>query len=134
MTLQLRVSHLSDPRQIANAIKGVQRRTDPIDVSADQSTLTVDRPVNATTGYQIASVQVVGPRQAGWAADTGTGSTASHATYAAGTTLTYSSSYVQSEQTAMATRMAQVEAALQTATQEIKSLKDMALTHGLIGT
>ena len=83
---------------------------------------------------QINSQQVVGARNTGWTADTGTARKASNATYTAGTTLTYSATYVQSEQTAMATRMSQVEAALQNATQTIMALKAALTTHGLIGT
>ena len=209
MTLQLRPTHLSDARQVTAAVRGVQRRTDALDVSADQTTVTVDRSadiagtIRATTGVtptsgqgvevyhngltggsgigsiacydrtnaawqalniggsaialqvggvttatvdaasvnlsagmvlKVNSVQVVGPRITGWAADTGTASTASNATYTAGATLTYSAAYTQSELTATGTRIAAIEAALQAATQELKALKDAAFTHGLIGT
>jgi hypothetical protein len=162
-----RVSHLSDPRQIATSLNIARRKTDALDLSDDQSTLLVDRRatisgdvsavngsfsgnvggVNATlTGnvaavnvnlsgvYQIATLQVVGPRQTGWVADTGTAKKTANATYTAGATLTYSSSYVQSEQTAGATRIAAIEAALQNATQELKAIKDALILHGLIGT
>jgi hypothetical protein len=135
-----RVSHLSDPRQIAQSLNIARQKTDPLDLSADQLTMTVDRNGDVTGNwnlsgaYKIASVQVVGPRITGWTADTGTAEPTAHATYTAGTTLTYSSSYVQAEQTAMATRMAAVEAALQSVTRGQKAIKDALLTHGLIGT
>jgi hypothetical protein len=162
-----RVSHLSDPRQIATSLNIARRKTDALDLSDDQSTLLVDRPatisgdvsavngsfsgnvggvnailtgnvaavnVNLSGVYQIATLQVVGPRQTGWTADTGTAEKTAHATYTAGATLTFSSSYTQSELTALATRLAAVEAALQAATRGQKALKDSLITHGLIGT
>jgi hypothetical protein len=135
-----RVSHLSDPRQFAQHINKALQRTDALGLSSDQTTVTVDRNIdvtgnlNVSGAYKIASVQVVGPRITGWAADTGTAEPTAHATYTAGTTLTYSATYVQSEQTAMATRMAAVEAALQSVTRGQKAIKDALLTHGLIGT
>jgi hypothetical protein len=91
--------------------------------------------LNLPTGkvLTVNAVQVVGARDTGWTADTGTARKAANATYAAGTTLTYSAAYVQAEQTAMATRMAAVEAALQNISQTQKSIKDLLLTHGLGG-
>lgn len=158
---QLRVNHLSDQRQFASAINGALRRTDAIDLSADQATILFDRPMNVSGGvvasgdlavvnavltgnltvvnadasgvYKVASVQVVGARQTGWAADTGTAEKTAHATYTAGATLTFSASYTQSELTAMATRMAAVEAALQGVSRGQKAVKDAAIAHGLIG-
>lgn len=135
----LRVSHLSDARQIATGVNRALRATDPLTLSDDQATLNVDRDVavtgsmNVTGHYSVAGVQVLGARNTGWTADTGVASKAAHATYTAGITLTYSAAYVQAEQTAMATRMDAVEAALQGATQEIKALKDALITHGPIG-
>ena len=135
----LRVSHLSDARQIAKAANTALRKTDPIDVSADQSKLTVDRPVDVTGDVNVSGVvnvsgtQVVSTRDTGWAADTGTALKTANATYTAGATLTFSASYTQSELTAAGTRIAAIEAALQAATQELKALKDLALHHGLAG-
>lgn len=158
MTVQSRVSHLSDPRQVALAINGALLRTDPFGfVDSTQATMTVDRPMNiagnvAVTGnssstgdmsavnfnasgvYEIASIQVVGPRQTGWVADTGTAKKTANATYAAGTSLTYSATYTQSELTATGTRIAAIETALQNLSQEVKALKDALMTTGLIGT
>lgn len=136
----LHVSHLSDPRQTAAAINHVTRVTDPLKLSANQLTLTVDRALSVTgnfdvTGfYTVAAAQVVGARNTGWTADTGTAEKTAHATYTAGTTLTYSAAYVQAEQTAMATRMAAVEAALQNVTRGQMAIKTALTTHGLIGT
>ena len=123
MTLQLRVSHLSDPRQTAKAINNALRRIDAIDVSADQTTLTVDRPINGTGSYQIASVQVVGPRITGWTAATGTPSRGAFAAAAAGTA---SSTYVQSELQAALNRIAALEARLVAYDADLRA-------HGLIG-
>jgi len=94
---------------------------------------------NLVTGlvYKINSIQVVGARKTGWAVDTGTAKRTANATYAAGTTLTFSGTYVQAEHTAVGTRLAAVESALQDATQTIKALKDDlhgTAGHGLIGT
>ena len=148
---QLRVSHLSDPRQIASGLNGVLRRTDPIDVSSDQLSLTVDRAlsvaggitasadlgaVNATlTGnlvavnvnvsgvYQVAGVQVVGARSTGWVADTGTAEKTAHATY---TAPTISNPPTQAEVQAIAN-------AVQSVTRGQKAIKDALITHGLLG-
>lgn len=130
-----RVSFQSDPRQFATSLNIARRKTDPLDLSSDQLTLTVDRQMSLTSGaYQIAGVQVVGARQTGWVADTGTAKLTANATYTAGTTLTYSASYTQSELTATGTRIAAIETALQNATQELKAIKDALMTTGIIGT
>lgn len=58
---------------------------------------------------------VITAKSAGtYGAPTGTLSRAAFATYTAGTTLTFSAAYVQAELTALATRLAAVEAALST--------------------
>lgn len=94
------------------------------------------RSIYSKEGLMVANLQVVGPRKTGWAVDTGTAKRTANDTYVAGATLTYSATYVQAEHTAMATRVAAIEAALQNATQTIKAIKDdMHATagHGLIG-
>lgn len=139
MQTTYRVSHLSDARQVATSLNIARRKTDALDLSDDQATLLVDRPADITGDlnlsgvYKVATIQVVGARMTGWAADTGTAKRTANATYGAGATLTFSATYVQAELTALATRLAAVETALQNATQTIKALKDDALTHGLIG-
>lgn len=126
---QLRISHLSDPRQIASAITGLQRRTDAIDVNSSQSAATVDRDlsvdgnVDVSGHFAVSGTQVVGARNTGWAADTGTADKAAHATY---TAPTISNPPTQAEVQAIAN-------ALQTATRQIKALKDLALGHGFAG-
>jgi hypothetical protein len=167
MQTTYRVSHLSDQRQIATSLNIARRKTDPLDLSSDQTTLLVDRPtsitgdlgvVNATlTGnlvavggtfsadiaavnanisgvYEVAGVQVVGPRQTGWVADTGTAEKTTHATYTAGATLTFSDPPTAGEMSALATRLHNVELAVQAVSRGQKALKDALTTHGLIGT
>jgi hypothetical protein len=100
-------------------------------------TLTSGGVFNTFDNYQVFSTQVVGARKTGWAVDTGTAKRTANATYTAGATLTFSAAYVQAEHTAVGTRLAAVEAALQNATQTIKALKDdlhATAGHGLIGT
>jgi hypothetical protein len=87
--------------------------------------------------YKVGTLQLVGARKTGWAVDTGTAKRTANATYAAGATLTFSAGYVQAEMTALATRLAVVETALQNETQTMKALKDdlhATAGHGLIGT
>lgn len=135
-----RVSHLSDARQVSSAVNHALKKTDPLSLSVDQLSLEIDRNASLTGNfdvsgyYSVATVQVVGARITGWVADTGTAEKTSHATYTAGTTLTFSAAYVQAELTALATRLAAVEAALQGATRGQKAIKDGLITHGLIGT
>lgn len=88
------------------------------------------------SGLMAAGVRVVNTRKTGWAVDTGTSKRTPNATYAAGATLTFSATYVQAELTALATRLALVETALQDATQTQKALKDdlhSTAGHGLLG-
>jgi hypothetical protein len=89
--------------------------------------------LSAGEAYYINGTQVVGARVTGWAADTGTAEKTAHATYTAGTTLTFSASYTQSELTALATRLAAVETALQNVTRGQKAVKDTLIFHGLAG-
>lgn len=135
-----RVSHLSDARQSASAINHTLKKTDPLSLSADQLSLEVDRDGSVTGNwnisgvYKVATVQVVGARITGWTADTGTAEKTAHATYAAGVTLTFTDPPTAAEMTALATRLAAVELALQGATRGQKAVKDGLITHGLIGT
>jgi hypothetical protein len=135
-----RVSHLSDARQFATSLNIARRKTDPLDLSDDQETLLIDRN-GALTGnfdvsgfYTVGAIQVVGPRSTGWTADTGTAEKGAHATYPAGSTLTFTDPPTAAEMTALATRIAAIEAAVQGATRGQKALKDLALGHGFAGT
>lgn len=79
--------------------------------------------VTSTGAIRINGLQVVGPRDTGWTADTGTAKKTANATYSG----TASVGYVQAE-------MQAVMNAVRDATQTIKALKDaMISTHGLIG-
>jgi len=83
---------------------------------------TLASPLNVTTSYSVGGTKVVGARQAGWTAATGTsllGSFNANQTYSA--SATYSQSEIQS-----------LGNGLQQARQRIKALEDMARTHGLI--
>jgi hypothetical protein len=84
-------------------------------------------------GLNVDGLQVVGPRNTGWVADTGTAKKTAHATYTAGATLPFGAAYSQAEHTALAARLDAVEAALQNTSREGKALKDLAITHGLAG-
>lgn len=127
---QLRVSHLSDNRQIANALNGAMRKIDAIDLSADQNTVTIDRATDVTGSlnvsghYSVATVQVVGARITGWTAATGTPARGAFAAAAAGTA---SAAYVQAELQGALNRIAALEARLIAYDADLR-------THGLIGT
>jgi hypothetical protein len=71
---------------------------------------------------RVNGTKVIGARNTGWTADTGTAKKTANATYSG----TASAGYVQAEMTG-------VMNALQDATQTIKALKDAAITHGWIG-
>jgi hypothetical protein len=86
--------------------------------------------VDVSIRYYVNGAAVLGSPRTGWTADTGTAKRTANATYAAGTTLTFSATYTQSELTALATRLAAVETALQNATQTQKAMKDDNLAHG----
>lgn len=116
------------------AAADVQAALNELDTEkAAKSGATFTGPIIIPSPLTIGGSQVLTTRQTGWTADTGTAKRTANATYAAGTTLTFSAAYVQSELTALATRLAAVEAALQDATQENKALKDDLITHGIIG-
>lgn len=83
---------------------------------------TLASPLNVTTSYSVGGTKVVGARQTGWTAATGTallGAFNASQTYAVGAT------YTQSEIQALAT-------GLQQARQRIKALEDADRNHGLI--
>jgi hypothetical protein len=88
---------------------------------------------NLSGVYKVSGTQVVGARSTGWTADTGTAEKSAHATYTAGATLTFTNPPTAGEMSALATRLAAVEAALQGVTRGQKAIKDMALGHGLAG-
>ncbi|EJK4866762.1 phage tail protein [Salmonella enterica] len=79
-------------------------------------------PLNVTTSYSVGGTKVIGARQTGWTAATGT---ALLGAFNANQAYTVSTTYTQSEVSAMAT-------GLQQARQRIKALEDALRTHGLI--
>lgn len=85
--------------------------------------LQVTGVIKTTTHFKVGANQVVGARNTGWTAMTGTGSKGALAAAAAGTA---STAYVQAELQAALDRIAALEARL-------KSLDDALVAHGLIG-
>lgn len=85
--------------------------------------LQVTGAIKSTAHYKVGANQVVGARNTGWAAMTGTGSKATIAAAAAGTA---SASYVQAELQDALDRIAALEA-------RMKAYDDALHAHGLIG-
>lgn len=77
---------------------------------------------SSVSGHAVDGTKVIGARDTGWAADTGTAKKTANATYSG----TASATYSQAEMTA-------VMNALRDATQTIKAMKDAMISHGLIG-
>jgi hypothetical protein len=103
---------------------------------AGVTTASVDAAsINLASGMVLKNngTQVVGPRSTGWTADTGTAEKGAHATYTAGSTLTFTDPPTAAEMSALATRLAAVETALQGVTRGQKAIKDGLTTHGLVG-
>lgn len=77
---------------------------------------------SGTGALRIGGTKVVGPRDTGWTASTGTANKGAYATYSTGTA---SAAYVQAE-------LQTVMDALQAASRRLKAVEDAARTHGLI--
>lgn len=77
---------------------------------------------NVTVSYKVAGLQVIGARQTGWTASTGTPLLGA---FNADQAFTVSAAYTQAEIQAMATTLTETR-------QRLKALEDMARTHGLI--
>ncbi|EMJ9261193.1 phage tail protein [Klebsiella pneumoniae] len=84
--------------------------------------LQVGGSVNVSVSYKVAGVQVVGARQAGWTAATGT---ANKGAFNADQSFTVGAAYSQTEIQALADALAATR-------QRLKAMEDMARTHGLI--
>ncbi|BBQ67234.1 coiled-coil domain-containing protein [Klebsiella quasipneumoniae] len=84
--------------------------------------LQVGGSVNISVSYKVAGLQVVGMRQTGWTAATGT---ALLGVFNADQAFTVGATYSQAEVQAMATALVETR-------QRLKALEDMARTHGLI--
>lgn len=84
--------------------------------------LQIGGSVNASVSYKVAGLQVIGARQTGWTAATGT---ANKSSFNADLAFAVGAAYTQTEIQALAD-------ALIAARQRIKALEDMARTHGVI--
>ncbi|HEJ7237030.1 TPA: phage tail protein [Serratia marcescens] len=84
--------------------------------------LQVGGNVNVSGSYKVAGLPVLGARQTGWTAATGT---ANKGAFNADPSFTVGATYSQAEVQALAD-------ALKAACQRIKALEDMARTHGMI--
>ncbi|MGR7181943.1 phage tail protein [Klebsiella aerogenes] len=84
--------------------------------------LQVGGSANVSISYKVAGQQVLGARQTGWTAATGT---ANKGAFDADQVFTVGATYSQTEVQALAD-------ALKAACQRIKALEDMARTHGMI--
>lgn len=84
--------------------------------------LQVEGSENVTVSYKVAGLQVIGARQTGWTAATGT---AFLGAFNANQAFTVSATYTQTEIQTMATALTETR-------QRLKALEDMARTHGLI--
>ena len=119
-TIQTDLSNLTSRVSTAEAdIDNLQGDYVSKSITTSQS---LSSPLNVTTSYSVGGTKVVGARQAGWTAATGTalrGAFNSSQAYTVGTT------YSQAEIQALAT-------GLQQARQRIKALEDDNRTHGLI--
>jgi hypothetical protein len=121
-------------RLAAYAINGATNKTDPLSLSG--TVITTQTDWNLATGfvYKINSVQVLGPRSTGWTADTGTAEKTAHATYTKGSNLTFTDPPTAGEMSSLATRISNIETALQNFSRGQKAIKDALTTHGIIGT
>jgi hypothetical protein len=77
----------------------------------------------AGMAYKINGIKIIGARDTGWVADSGTAEKTGHTTYTGGTA---SATYLQSEITA-------IKSALQDVSRGQKAIKDALMTHGLLG-
>jgi hypothetical protein len=84
--------------------------------------LSLPSTITVATSYQVAGTKVVGARETGWTAGTGTANKGAFATYAG---QTVSAAYVQAE--AQAT-----DNGVKANAQRIKAIEDALRTHGLI--
>lgn len=84
--------------------------------------LQVGGSVNVSVSYKVAGLQVLGERQTGWAAATGT---ANKGSFNADQAFTVGTTYSQTEVQTLANALVDTR-------QRLKALEDMARTHGMI--
>lgn len=120
VTLQSDVSTLSG--RVTTAESNISAlKTDYVSKAAT-ATQTLASPLNVTTSYSVGGTKVIGARQTGWTASTGT---ALLGAFNANQAFTVSSPPTQAEVLAIAN-------ALVAARQRIKALEDANRAHGLI--
>jgi hypothetical protein len=120
VTLQADVSALDG--RVTEAEGNISALQDDYVSKTATATQSLTSPLNVTTSYSVGGTKVIGARQTGWTAATGT---ALLGAFNANQAYTVSTTYTQSEVSAMAT-------GLQQARQRIKALEDALRTHGLI--
>ncbi|HDD9029384.1 TPA: phage tail protein [Escherichia coli] len=120
VTLQADVSALDS--RVTTAESNISALQDDYVSKTATATQSLASPLNVTTSYSVGGTKVIGARQTGWTAATGTDLRGS---FNANQTYTVSATYTRSEVSAMAT-------GLQQARQRIKALEDALRTHGLI--
>ncbi|MCR6042139.1 phage tail protein [Salmonella enterica subsp. enterica] len=119
-SLQTNVSALDG--RVTTAESNISALQDDYVSKTATATQSLASPLNVTTSYSVGGTKVIGARQTGWTAATGTDLRGS---FNANQTYTVSATYTRSEVSAMAT-------GLQQARQRIKALEDALRTHGLI--
>ncbi|CAM6470680.1 Phage tail protein [Escherichia coli] len=120
VTLQADVSALDD--RVTEAEGNISALQDDYVSKTATATQSLASPLNVATSYSVGGTKVIGARQTGWTAATGTpllGSFNANQSYTVGTT------YTQSEVAALAT-------GLQQARQRILALETALRLHGLI--
>jgi hypothetical protein len=130
----------------AHKLLRINSTADGVELSSDLDSVTLSYggtqvAATATTGIDLSSgkalsvngTQVVTARKTGWSADTGTDKRTANATYTAGSTLTFTDPPTASEMSSLATRIGNIETALQNASRTQKSLKADLTSHGLLG-
>ena len=108
----------------ASGVASVTGTANQITVSSSTGNPTFSLPstISIATSYQVAGTKVVGARETGWTAATGTPNKGAYATYAG---QTVSVGYVQAE-------AQQTDDKVKADSQRIKAIEDALRTHGLI--
>lgn len=130
----------------AHKLLRINSTADGVELSSDLDTVTFSQAgtqvaATATTGLDLSTgkalsvngTQVVAARDTGWTADTGTSEKTAHATYTKGSTLTFTDPPTAAEMSALATRIGQIEQAVQDFSRGQKAIKAAITGHGLIG-
>ncbi|MER1974591.1 phage tail protein [Pseudocitrobacter faecalis] len=120
------VSLQTDLSNLTTRVSSAETDIDNLQADYVSKTVTTSQslasPLNVTTSYSVGGTKVIGTRQTGWTAGTGTSLVGS---FNANQAYTVSSTYTQTEVSAIAT-------GLQQARQRILALESALRTHGLI--